>query len=80
MGKKYSRYTLVFEGQYLNGKWTGKSKEYNQKDGKLIFEGEYLDGERNGKGIEYYLNGKVKFIGEFLKGERIKKISKGKKK
>ena len=63
---------MIFEGQYLNGKWTGKAKEFD-KNGKIIFEGEYLDGERNGEGIEYYKNGKIKFKGEFLKGQKVAK-------
>ena len=36
---------LEFEGEYLNGKWNGKGKEYNIKN-ELIFEGEYLNRER----------------------------------
>ena len=33
----------------LNGKITGKGKEYYD-NGKISFEGEYLNGKRNGKG------------------------------
>ena len=41
--------SLIFEGEYLNGKRNGKGKEYNHY-GKLVFEGEYLNGKRwNGK-------------------------------
>ena len=44
---------LIFEGEYLEGKWwTGKAKEFNV-DGKLKFQGEYLKGKRNGKGKQY---------------------------
>ena len=31
--------SLIFEGEYSNGKRNGEGKEYNEK-GKLIFEGE----------------------------------------
>ena len=73
-GKEYDGHydTLIFEGEYLNGKRNGKGKEYY--DGKLEFEGEYLNGNRNGKGKEYYNDGKVLFEGEYLNGERCKRI------
>ena len=45
MGKKYyNNGKLRFEGEYLNGNWNGKGKEYY--DDKLVFEGEYLNGNR----------------------------------
>ena len=57
--KEYSDYNgkLIFDGEILNGKRTGKGKEYNPM-GELTFEGEYLKGKRNGKGKEY-ARGKV---------------------
>ena len=67
---------IIFEGEYLNGKKSGKGKEFNDY-GKLIFEGEYLKGKRNGKGKEYnYNNGIFQFEGEYLNG---RKNGKGKK-
>ena len=57
---------LAFEGEYLNGKRSGKGKEYY--NGKLIFEGEYLNGKRSGKGKEYYED-KLLFEGDFLNGK-----------
>ena len=68
-GKEYDKYndSLVFEGEYLNGKRNGKGKEYYPND-KLKFEGEYLNGKRNGKGKEYYSDGTLKFEGEYLNG------------
>ena len=70
IGKEYDGYddTLIFEGEYLNGKRNGKGKEYYF--GKLEFEGEYLNGKRNGKGKEYYFSGELLFEGEYLNGER----------
>ena len=46
IGKEYNGEddTLIFEGEYLNGKSHGKGKEYD-KFGKLEFEGEYLEGK-----------------------------------
>ena len=45
--KEYNSYndSLIFEGNFSNGKRNGKGKEYNE-DGKLIFEGEYLNGKK----------------------------------
>ena len=37
--------TLIFEGEYLNGKRNGKWKEYNSY-GNIIFDGEYLNWKR----------------------------------
>jgi len=46
--------TLIFEGEFLNGKINGKGKEYDCC-GDLIYEDEYLnDIKWNGKG--YYEN------------------------
>ena len=73
IGKEYSGNgdTLIFEGEYLNGKRNGKGKEYANANGNLTFEGEYLNGKRTGKGKEYdYLNGSLKFEGEYLNGKR----------
>ena len=39
-----SKDTLIFEGEYLNGKRNGKGKGYYE-NGKLKFEGEYLNGK-----------------------------------
>ena len=71
-GKEYNKYndTLLFEGEYLNGKRNGKGKEYDC-NGNLIFEGEYLNGKRNGKGKQYFQDGKLLFEGEYLNGIRI---------
>ena len=71
-GKEYSGFddSLLFEGEYLNGKRHGKGKEYYYKD-TLRYEGEYLNGEKNGKGKEYNIyDGKIKFEGEYLNGEK----------
>ena len=35
---------LIYKGEYKNGKWNGKGKEYNEQ-GEKIFEGEYLNGK-----------------------------------
>ena len=82
---------IIFEGEYKNGKRSGKGKEYKNSD--MIFEGEYLNGIKwNGKGYknnsiiyelkngegyikEYHENGKLKFEGDYING---KKSGKGK--
>ena len=66
--------SLIFEGEYLNGKRHGKGKEY-MYTGKIEFEGEYLNGQRNGKGKEYNGFGQLIYEGEYLNG---KKNGKGK--
>ena len=35
---------LKYEGEYLDGKWNGKGKEYNEH-GKLNYEGGHLSGQ-----------------------------------
>ena len=52
-GNGSSKGNLYFKGEYIDGIWNGKVKEFS-KGGKLIFEGEYLNGKRNGKGKEYF--------------------------
>ena len=47
INKKIKEYKniLKYEGEYLNGKRSGRGKEYDI-NGKLIFKDEYLNGER----------------------------------
>ena len=59
---------LIYEGEYLNGKRSGKGNEFFLDE--LVFEGEYLNGKRNGKG-KIYENGKLIFEGEYIKGKLI---------
>ena len=49
MGEEYDPLeSLLYKGEYLNGKRNGKGKEYLGR--YLIFDGEYLNGKRwNGK-------------------------------
>ena len=42
---------LLYEGDYLEGKWSGKGKEYYD-NGKIKFEGDYFDSKINKKGKE----------------------------
>ena len=73
-GNEYSGYedednSLIFEGEYKNGKRNGKGKEYSWNK-VIIYEGEYKNGKRNGKGKEYDDEGNIKFQGEYKNGER----------
>ena len=36
---------LKYDGEYLDGKWNGKGKEYFQ-NGKLKYNGEFLNGKK----------------------------------
>ena len=68
-GKEYNAYndSLIFEGEYLNGKRNGKGEEYYYDE--LIFKGEYKNGKRNGLCKEYEL-GQLIFEGEYLNGKK----------
>ena len=70
-GEEHDSYyhSLVFTGEYLNGKRHGHGKEYN-KNGEIKFEGEYLNGKRDGYGKEFNKFGKVKYDGVYLKGNK----------
>ena len=61
---------MIFVGEYLNGKRSGKGKEFSFY-GSLIFEGNYKNGKRNGIGKKYY-NSKeyFRFVGEYLNGRK----------
>ena len=63
---------LGFEGEYLNGKRSGKGKEYYPNNQLVHYEGEFLNGLKNGIGKEYNDNNEVIFEGEYLNGERKK--------
>jgi len=58
---------LEYEGSFLDGKWSGKGKEYYE-DNKLSFEGDYLyDYKLKGK---LYVNNKLEYEGEYLYGKK----------
>ena len=64
---------LLFEGQYLKEKKSGKCKEYNINGG-IKFEGEYLNGIKNGKCKEFDDYGRLKFEGEYLNGIKMENV------
>ena len=80
----YCGESIIFEGEYLNGKkWNGIFREglntYELKNGKgyaievnydNFYEGEFINGEKNGKGKEYYYWKELLFEGEYLNGKR----------
>ena len=73
-GKEYTLggNTLIFEGEFKNGKKNGKGTEYiNGGKKQKSFEGTYLNGKRHGKGIEYDPWGNIKFKGEYSNGYKI---------
>ena len=62
--------SLLFKGEYLNGKrWNGYTREYHD-NGRLKFEGMHINGQINGIGKEYNIFGKLCFEGEYLNGKR----------
>ena len=59
--------SILFEGEYVNGKRNGNGKEYNNE--KLIFEGKYVNGKKYGIGKEFN-NEKIIFEGEYKNGKK----------
>ena len=62
--KYYSNGNILYEGNFINGKFDGKGKYYY--DNGMYFIGEYKNGLRHGKGIQYYSNGNIKYEGDWL--------------
>ena len=45
-GKEYEEFgTLIYDGEFLNGKRIGKGKEYNNY-GQFIYQGQYFNGNK----------------------------------
>ena len=57
----------IYEGDFRNGKRTGKGIFY-WKDGN-VYKGDFVNGKRSGKGILRFVDGYV-YEGEFLDGKR----------
>ena len=74
IGSEYYKSSIIFAGEYLNGKRNGKGKEYYARNERICYVGEYLNGVRNGKGKEYDCNGNLIFEGEYLNGKKIEKL------
>ena len=70
--------TLLYEGEYKNGRRNGKGKEYFRYDGKLIYKGEFQKGKRYGKGKEYRYDRDRKISYIFYEGEYKNDIKDGK--
>ena len=62
--KYYSNGNILYEGNFINGKFNGNGKYYYD-DGDY-FIGEYKNGLRNGKGTMYYSNGKIMYEGDWI--------------
>ena len=71
--KYYPNGNLLYEGNFVNGKFDGIGKYYYD-DGDT-FLGEYKQGLRDGKGTLYYKNGKIRYEGDYIND---KKQGKGK--
>ncbi len=65
--KYYSNGNILYEGNFINGKFEGKGK-YIYNDGDY-FIGEYKNGLRNGKGILYDKNGNIMFKSDYINGK-----------
>ena len=70
-GSKFESKIMKYEGEYLNGKWDGKGKEFNA-DGHLIYEGEYKDGKWDGYGKLYdsFFKNNLLYKGNFKNGKK----------
>ena len=62
--KYYSNGNILFEGNFINGKFEGDGKYYY--DNGDYFIGQYKNGLRNGKGTIYYKNENIRFEGEYI--------------
>ena len=62
--------TLLFKGEFLNGKRNGYGKEYIQNSDHFRYQGEYLNGKRHGKGEEFDGQDYLIFEGEYINGKR----------
>ena len=65
--KYYPNGNILYEGDFINGKFEGNGKYYYDNGDYYI--GKYKNGLRNGKGIKYYKNGKILFNGEYINGK-----------
>ena len=67
-GIKYNQNgKIVYEGDFVNGKYEGKGKIYFE-DGKYYI-GQFKNDLPNGKGTKYFENGDIKYQGEVLNGK-----------
>ena len=65
-GKRYNKQgELCYEGDYVDGKRSGKGKEY--LFGNLFYEGDFLNGSRHGSGTAY-VSGRILYKGDFYRG------------
>ena len=69
--KDYENNIIKYEGEYIDGKRSGKGKEYDI-NGKIIFEFDFISGDRRSKRYkydkaDYYV---LKYEGEILEGQR----------
>ena len=69
LAKEYNAFddSLIFKGEYLNGKRKVKGEEY--ENNKLKFKGDYLNCKRNRIGKEYFKD-ILLFEGEYLNGKK----------
>ena len=61
-GKEYRGKSIIYEGEFKEGKRDGLGKEYYNE--VLVFEGKFKNGERNGKGSEFWSNDQL--MSEFI--------------
>jgi len=65
--KYYSNRKILYEGNFINGKFEGNGKYiYDDSD---YYIGQYKNGLPNGKGIDYYSNGMIKYEGDYINGK-----------
>ena len=60
----YSNGKILYEGDFINGKYEGNGK-YFYENGEYYI-GQFKNGLKNGKGTEYYSNRKIKYEGDYI--------------
>lgn len=64
----YPNGRIAYEGDFSNGLFHGRGKEYYEYGGGLLYEGDFLNGKYHGSGHLYAFNELI-FEGEFKNGE-----------
>ena len=66
--KYYKNGNILYDGDFINGKYEGNGKEIYGEG--FYYIGQFKNNLRNGKGTEYYSNGNIKYDGDWINDKR----------